>query len=147
MVKSQSTFYAGLLFIAIGLLFLFTSVSYPIGVASKMGPGYFPVLLSVVLICLGVVNIVKSIIHLNVDTVTGLSVKPLFFVLFANIVFGILLPKVGFVLSTITLVAIASQSSKATIKEVLILSMILATTSSVIFIGMLSMPFKLFPWS
>ena len=53
---------AGLLFIAFGLLFGVQALGLELGTAFRMGPGYFPLVLSGILILLGLA-IVASAIH------------------------------------------------------------------------------------
>jgi hypothetical protein len=50
----------GVLFFVIGALFNAGSYFYQIGSASSMGPGYFPLILSYLLMVLGVLLIVRS---------------------------------------------------------------------------------------
>ena len=45
--------WAGLVFVAIGLVALIQVRRYPIGTLTAMGPGYFPLILSVLLVGLG----------------------------------------------------------------------------------------------
>jgi len=54
MIKDQRDFWAGLMFMAFGGFFCLYSVyNYNIGTASRMGPGYFPMLLGGFLFFLG----------------------------------------------------------------------------------------------
>jgi hypothetical protein len=53
----------GIFFIAVGLLFGSISLTYTIGTLSNMGPGYYPLILSVALIVLGIVNILREVIY------------------------------------------------------------------------------------
>lgn len=50
----------GALFILIGVVFFLLSFSYATGTLSSMGPGYFPKVLSLILISLGIVKIIKN---------------------------------------------------------------------------------------
>ncbi|WP_301095635.1 tripartite tricarboxylate transporter TctB family protein, partial [Turicimonas muris] len=61
MIKDQRDFWAGVLFAAFGAFFCFYAVAnYPLGTASRMGPGYFPMLLGGFLLFLGVLISLKS---------------------------------------------------------------------------------------
>jgi hypothetical protein len=115
--------------------------------ANNMGPGYFPTVLSYFLIFFGVVNITKSISLENYDTIE-LSLRPLFFILLANILFGLLLPIAGLIVSITVLVMTASQAhSKTNKKENIKLAMFLSLSSYLIFSVFLGMPFKILPWA
>ena len=50
----------GVLFIFIGLLFFYKSSSYAMGTYSNIGPGYFPILISIMLILIGLIMIIKT---------------------------------------------------------------------------------------
>jgi hypothetical protein len=147
MIKSRTTFYAGLLFMAIGLLFLVGSTNYNMGTASSMGPGYFPIILSLFLIVLGIINVVRSCLSKIADKVGKLAFRPLVFVLLANIVFGIMLTWGGLVPAIISLTVIASFANKESqLREIILLGLSLALLSSIVFVGVLHMPIKLFTW-
>ena len=51
--KRGRDYAAGILMIAIGLAAALQGSTYPIGALSRMGPGYFPVALGVILACVG----------------------------------------------------------------------------------------------
>ena len=51
-VRNPKDFFTGLIFIAFGIGFLLIAQHYPLGSARRMGPAYFPTILSVVLILL-----------------------------------------------------------------------------------------------
>lgn len=53
---------AGLLFIFIGIFFKYHSQSYSLGSVSDMGPGYFPNLISTLLLVVGIILTIKSLI-------------------------------------------------------------------------------------
>jgi len=52
---------SGLIFIIIGITFLISSLSYNFGNSSMPGPGYFPFILSCILILIGIIKILKNI--------------------------------------------------------------------------------------
>lgn len=54
-VKPKRETWAGVTMIGIGLIVIFESMSYNIGDAARMGPGYFPLLLGILLGVLGVI--------------------------------------------------------------------------------------------
>ena len=54
-IRNQKDFWAGLLFSAFGLFFSGFGTRYAFGDAARMGPGYFPTVLGVLLIVLGAV--------------------------------------------------------------------------------------------
>lgn len=50
---------SGILFVVIGSIFLYISNTYTVGRAANMGPGYFPTLVSIILITIGIMIIIK----------------------------------------------------------------------------------------
>lgn len=154
--RSQKDFYAGLLFTVVGGAFAVGANTYPVGDAAHMGPGYFPLMLGVILALMGVTVTVKSFLGgpPGGDPIGAWAYKPLFLVLAANVVFGALLvgvpalgiPGFGLVVAIFALVTIASLAGeKFILKEVLVLATILSVGSYVAFIYMLALQFPVWP--
>jgi hypothetical protein len=53
MIRHPKDFVAGLLFAGVGILAIIIASNYPLGTAARMGPGYFPRILGILLILLG----------------------------------------------------------------------------------------------
>ena len=92
-IKSQKDFFSGLLFTVVGASFAYGATSYTIGTGARMGPGYFPLMLGVILALIGAVILFKALV---VETSTGDPVgawafKPLTFIIAGNLLFGVLL--------------------------------------------------------
>ncbi|MBV4396123.1 tripartite tricarboxylate transporter TctB family protein, partial [Advenella alkanexedens] len=60
-IKNQQDFWSGLMFIALGIGFALFATSYDMGTPARMGPGYFPFWLGVVLALLGGVVTIGSL--------------------------------------------------------------------------------------
>ena len=54
LIRNPKDFWAGVLFVAFGTAAIVIAPSYPLGTAARMGPGYFPRMLGILLIVLGV---------------------------------------------------------------------------------------------
>jgi len=54
-IKNQQDFWSGLMFSAVGIAFALGATKYSMGTAARMGPGYFPFWLGVLLALLGAV--------------------------------------------------------------------------------------------
>jgi Tripartite tricarboxylate transporter TctB family len=155
-IKSQKDFFSGLMFLIIGGGFAIGAYSYGMGDGARMGPGYFPRLLGVILAILGSVIIFKA---LTIATPDGEKIgswawKPLAFVLGANLAFGVLLgglpsiklPAMGMIAAIYALTIIASfAGDKVKMKEVLILATILAVGSYLAFIMLLKLQIPVWP--
>lgn len=138
--------HSGLLFVVVGLSFLLWATNYKIGDASSMGPGYFPILLGMILIVLGLINVLKSIVTREWSVTADIAWRPLILILLANILFGILLPKLGLVLAIFALVIVSSNALPGTkIKEVISLATFLSVLSCVTFVWALNMNLNILP--
>lgn len=152
--KSKSTFYTGILFIIIGAIFSVWATAYEIRTATNMGPGYFPLMLGILLAVFGIVNVIKSVIINNYDSVNLTGLRPLVFILLSSIVFGLLLggipllniPSFGLIAAIFVSVLMSSYAKPGTtLKEILIISTILSVVCCLLFVAMLKMPVLLIP--
>jgi hypothetical protein len=155
-IKSQKDFFSGLMFLAIGIAFAWGATTYTIGEGARMGPGYFPLMLGILLAALGGFIIFESLV---VETEDGepigkLAWRPLVFIIGANLLFGILLgglpsiglPAMGMILAIYGLTFVASLAGdEFKLKEVVILATILAIGSYLAFIVMLKLQFQVWP--
>lgn len=155
-IESQRDFYAGLMFAAVGMAFAWGSTSYSMGVGASMGPGYFPLALSVLMALLGaVISFAALGAEVAQDERVGkFAWRPLFFILSANLVFGLLLsgvpglhiPPMGLVVSICALTLLAALGGEEfKSKEVLILAVVLAVMSYVAFVVLLKLQFAALP--
>ena len=155
-IKSQKDFFAGLLYFAVGVAFAWGATNYNIGDGARMGPGYFPLMLGILLACIGAFVLFESLVVETEDgeKVGSIAWKPLFFIILANFLFGILLggvpslgiPSLGVIvgITGITLVA-AKAGPEFNLKEVIILAIILAAGSWVVFIWGLNLQMQVWP--
>jgi len=155
-IKSQKDFFAGLMYLVVGGAFAIGATEYSIGTGARMGPGYFPLILGVMLALIGTVIAVKATIHGpgDGDPIGKWAWRQVFFILAANFAFGILLvgvpalgiPGFGLIVAIYGLVLIASFARKEIdIKETLVLATILAAGSYVVFVWALSLQFPVWP--
>jgi hypothetical protein len=155
-IKSQKDFFSGLMFLIIGGGFAFGATSYSVGTAARMGPGYFPLLLGVLLAILGAFVLFFSLVveRPDHDPVGSFAWGPILYVLGANISFGILLvglpsiglPSSGLFVSIFVLTLIASKAGdKFILYEVLILGAILSLICYLAFILLLKLQMPMWP--
>ena len=156
LVKNQKDFFGGLLFTVVGGAFAYGASTYQVGDAARMGPGYFPLMLGVILALMGAVVIFQSLVkgHPDGDPVGKWAFKPLLLVLGANVTFGALLvgvpaiglPGFGLVIAIFALVIIASFAGESfNLKEVLILATVLSVGSYLAFVKLLALQFPVWP--
>lgn len=145
-IKSPKDFWAGIMFISIGLFFVIVAqTSYQMGTAVRMGPGYFPTVLGGLLAVLGGIVLFDSFV-LTGDKVAKFHFRPLLFILASSLAFAYLLKPLGLVLASIALVFIAAFGGhEFKWKEVAILSAVLVVFSVVVFVKGLTLPFPICP--
>lgn len=155
-IKSQKDFWSGLMFMAFGIAFAWGATNYTIGEGARMGPGYFPLMLGIILTLVGLFIVFEAMV---VETEDGEPIgkwawKPLVFIIGSNIVFGICLggipklgiPALGLIVGIYALTFIASMAGdEHKSKEVLILATVLAIISYLAFIVLLKLQFPVWP--
>ena len=155
-IKSQKDFFSGVMFMGIGVAFAWGATNYNVGDAARMGPGYFPLMLGVLMAILGVAITFKALV---VETMGGDKIgkwawKPLTFIIMANLVFGALLaglpnikfPAFGMIVAIYALTFIASIAEPGwRVKNTFILATILAVGSYLAFVLALKLQFPVWP--
>jgi hypothetical protein len=101
-VKSPQDLGAGVVFVLIGAAGLVFGQDLAFGSAARMGPGYFPTLLSYLIIAIGLVLTVKSWTA-DGPPIERIQFRPLFAILVAILAFGALIDRIGLALSAAVL--------------------------------------------
>ncbi len=109
-VRSPKDLLAGLLFIAAGIAAIAIAANYKLGTAARMGPGYFPRMLGLLLIVLGAILAARSL-RLTGPPLPGWKWRPVLVTLGSVVMFGLIVNRVGLVISTILLIVMASAAS------------------------------------
>jgi len=155
-IKSQRDFYSGLMFMAVGAAFAWGATTYTIGEGARMGPGYFPLMLGLLLAGMGGFITFEALV---VDTEDGEPIgtwawQPLAFIIGANLLFGILLgglpsvglPAMGMIIAIYGLTFVSALAGdEFNLKEVAILATVLAIGSYLAFIVLLKLQFQVWP--
>jgi hypothetical protein len=155
-LKLDKDVYAGGLLALLGSVFAWGATSYNVGDSARMGPGFFPLMLGLLLAALGVVILLRGW-RLAPDQRNAVGLwawKPLFFVVTANLLFGVLLgglpslslPAMGLIAAIygLTLLAgLAGENFK--LKESLLLATVLAVGSYLAFVVVLQLQFAVWP--
>jgi len=111
-IKSQRDFWAGLMFVAVGISFAYGATGYSFGSSARPGAGYFPFGLGILLALLGLAVLFKA---LTIETdgndpVGAFAWKPLFIVIGAVVLFAVLLPRLGLAIALPLLVVLSSMA-------------------------------------
>ena len=126
LIRNPKDFGSGCLFAGFGLVAVVLGATYPAGTAARMGPGYFPRALGIMLIVLGAILIIKSL-RTTGARISMPTLKPLVVVLCSVVLFGLTVVPLGLVLATMLLVLASSVAShEFRWKEASIASVVLA---------------------
>jgi len=111
-IRNQKNFFAGLLYILVGGGFAIGATTYKIGDAARMGPGYFPFCVGVLLAIFGVIVLLGSLNRRAVkEGLPRMDVRPIAWILGSIVLFGAMLQAFGLAISLVVLVLLSSMAS------------------------------------
>jgi hypothetical protein len=140
---------SGLIFVGFGLAFGYAASNYPIGTALRMGPGYFPLILSGIMVVLGLVTVVQSLTAgPDAEPVGRVPWRGLILLVGALAFFGLTVRGLGLMPALFVTVFMSALASKRTgVMRALVLAAALSAICYVIFIWALGLPLQSFgPW-
>lgn len=139
-VKSPTDFGAAIVFMLIGLAGIYFGKDLTFGSSARMGPGYFPTIISFLILALGVIVGLRAIVIAG-PSIEPVQLRPLMFILASILVFGALIDRFGLAISTVALTLIAAYARRdVNLKETLALGAGLAIFSIVVFVYGLGQP-------
>ena len=142
---SSKTFAAGALFFTLGVGAVAFGWDLPRGQASRMGPGYFPMLLSFLLTGLGLVTMAKAALASG-ERLDHWHWQRMVFILGSIAVFALLITKTGLAIAAFAIVTIsASAASDKRWREILVLAVCLSAASVILFVVLLGLPLRVWP--
>jgi hypothetical protein len=158
-IGHQKNFWGGVLFIVIGGMFALIAkglrlgdnvllAGYAMGTPARMGPGFFPFYLGLMLVILGMIIASTGLKHHGGDDgrVEKFHWGPILYVLLSVVMFGLLLKPIGMLLAGLLLVIGASLGShEFKLKNVVILGLALTVFCAFVFVGGLKLPIPLCP--
>jgi hypothetical protein len=136
---------AGSLFLAIGGAAWLGSHDFQLGTATRMGPGYFPRCLGLLLMLLGAISLLRALGTGEAAPAEPHALTPLLLILSGVIGFTLLIDRAGLVAAIFVLIAFACarQLTRRPL-EVLLMFVVLAAFSVAVFIDGFGMPFHAF---
>jgi len=145
-IKNKEDFWSGLMFIAFGLVALIISRDYPMGTAMRMGPGYFPTWLGIIMMVFGAI-IAAGALRGEVQSIGRWAFRPLLVLGAAIVAFGLVMETLGFI-SALAILVVGSTLAGREFKllEVILLTVMLIGISVGIFVYGIELPFRLFWW-
>lgn len=146
-IRNEKDFWSGVMFIAFGLFFALFAQKYDLGTAQRMGPAYFPTVLGGLLAAIGLVVALTGLGRESADgKVEKFHFYELAWVLGSVVVFGLLLRPAGVIVAMFALVGISSYAShEFHWKEAVILSIVMAIITWVVFIYGLKLTIPVLP--
>lgn len=146
-IRNQKDFWAGLMFVAFGAGFAGYGTRYAFGTAERMGPGYFPTVLGVLLVAIGAVVAAGALLGKGeTERIKQFAWSTLFLIIGPVVLFGLLLERLGLVACLLMLVGVSSYAShEFGWKSALGNAIVLIGLSLLVFVYLLKLQFPLWP--
>lgn len=145
-ISNKKDFISGLMLFCIGLAIWVIASDYRMGTAFRMGPGYFPVILSILLCALGLITSGMALKSSKKEESPKLAWRPLFIVSVAIVLFGLFINSAGLVVMTFVMAVISRFSrSGYPLVETVVLSTVLTLVCAAIFYFALKVQMPLLP--
>jgi len=142
-LPDSKDFWSGLMLIAIGAVAVLMARDYPFGTALRMGAGFFPVVLGVLLVLFGIFFMARGM-RSSEKIEGGWSPRALVVLPLAFVLFGILMEYAGFIPAMLVLmVGSAAAGTEFRLGEVAALSVFLTVLCVALFIWALGLPYPL----
>jgi hypothetical protein len=108
-VRSPQDLGAGVMFVLIGLAGYWFGRDLAFGSAARMGPGYFPMLLSGLIMAVGLVVGFRGL-TVEGPPVERVHLRPILFICAAILIFGFLIESVGLAITAVLLTFVAAYA-------------------------------------
>jgi hypothetical protein len=144
-IKGIKDFWAGVLFMAFGASALVIGWNYSLGTVSRMGPGYFPRMLSILLLVVGAVSVARSFFVAR-EELPAFAPKPALLIIGSLVASGYLLPRAGLIVGLAVLMlgaGAASEKFRAEWKKMVLLTAVSIVFCAVVFVRLLGISLPL----
>lgn len=147
MPKDLRDFWAGLLYLFAGAAAFYIARDYEMGTAVSMGPGYFPNVLSVLLMSIGAISVGRSF-FVQGEPLTGFALSKIIYIVSSVLVFALLAQGAGLAIAVIAVFFVAAiASSFFNWKYSLVIAIGAAVFCSLVFVKGLGIPLPVIgPW-
>jgi putative tricarboxylic transport membrane protein len=140
-IKSPQDVGAAVVFMAIGLAGVYFGSDLAFGTAARMGPGYFPIILSWIIFAIGVIVGFKGLTIVG-PPIEPVQLRPMLIIVVAIVAFGYLIESLGLAITAALLTMLAGYARReVNLWETLLLAAGLAVFCVVLFVYGLSQPF------
>jgi hypothetical protein len=139
---------AGAVIIALGLAFAIGALGYEVGDPLRMGPGYMPLALGILVIGLGIGIVIKGFLAGEGEAIAPVDWRAIVLLTAALLFFGLTVRGLGVAVALLGATLLASLArSRTPLIEVVLISVGLAVLSVVLFIFVLQLRVPLTgPW-
>jgi hypothetical protein len=112
LIRNQRAFAAGALFLAVAIFYFVMSFNYAQGTPARMGPGFFPKMVAILLALIGLGILLGSVApRAHLEKLESWDLKGLLWISGSVALFGLLLPYFGLVIALAALVIVSSLAS------------------------------------
>jgi hypothetical protein len=108
--RNPKDFWTGLIYLFVGCGALIISRDYDMGTALKMGPAYFPTILSVLLMGIGIISVLRSFLKSG-SPIGIVAWKGLVLIVASTLLFGMIVRGAGLLLALPLLVIVSASAS------------------------------------
>ncbi|HYD62868.1 MAG TPA: tripartite tricarboxylate transporter TctB family protein [Noviherbaspirillum sp.] len=146
-IRDPRDFLSGVVFIAFGTAAVVIASDYSMGSAGRMGPGYFPSVLGILLTLIGAAGVLRSMFKSG-EPLGRFALREIVLVLLSIVLFGVLVRGAGLAIAVVTLVLVSGYASiKFKVGPYLLLAVGLAVFCVLVFVKALGLPMPVFgPW-
>jgi hypothetical protein len=111
LIRGPKDFWTGVIYLLFGGMAFWIARDYGFGTASRMGPGYFPTVLSALLVLIGLISVVRSFIVPG-EPLGKFALKAGALIILATVLFGFLVNRAGLVIALLALVLVSAAASE-----------------------------------
>ena len=134
-IKSTQDFWTGLFFLVFGMATVVLSRKYNLGTTARMGPGYFPTMLGVIMAGIGAISIGRSFLSPDGGQISPLNLGLLARLLLSVVAFGFLLNPMGLFIAAFVAVFVASWAGpEFNLGEGIVVAAVLSASSWLVFV-------------
>jgi len=147
-IRNQKDFGAGLMYMVVGIFFAYLASQYQMGTPAKMGPGYFPFWIGILLTAIGLLVLIKSLsAKAAIEKIPTFNWKIIGLITGSVILYGVLLPIMGFAFAILVLVFTSAYAShEFNWRGTLVNAVVLAASTYLVFVLGLKLQFPLLPF-
>lgn len=146
-IVDQKNFFTGLFYLLFGLAVAWGASTYRIGTSTRMGAGFFPLVVAIGLAITGLVLLITSMRgHAESTKLENWSLRTVFTVLAAVCLFGVLIEPTGLVVTVpVLLIGAALAHPPVAWRNVAISVALLMPMTWLIFVKLLGLQLRLLP--